>query len=187
VDPVRARDPDALASFYDRRAGKVREYCSVVCPAQFVDEATFVAFRDFLGRMMDAGPDADLDDLLWKATRGAAAGRAEVRADGRDSSRRSGTAAPEATCLAMPELLAAYASGELRRNGQLDRHLVECAVCRATATRFRAAESAFTREPREQPPKVIRRAWLEIAAGRSDGSNPRSTRSPGWAQTGREG
>ena len=151
----------------------------MICPAQFVDEATFVAFRDFLGRLADRDPDADadidLDELLWAATRGAAAGRAEVRAERRDVrasergiSRRKPPAEPEATCLAMPELLAAYASGELRRSGELDRHLVECVLCRATAKRFRAAEAAFTREPREQPPKVIRRVWLQIASGGRD-------------------
>jgi hypothetical protein len=172
VDPVRARDPDALASFYDRRAGKVREYCAIICPPQFVDEATFVAFRDFLGRLPDndSHVDINLDELLWKATRGAAAGRAEIRPEGRDltasqRSSRRGVAAPDpdTTCLAMPELLAAYASGELRRNGELDRHVVGCPFCRVTATRFRAAEAAFAREPREQPSKAIRRAWLQIA------------------------
>jgi hypothetical protein len=140
----------------------------MVCPSQLVDEATFVAFRDFLGRLVTADPDADLDDLLWKATRGAAAGRAEVNSNSREgggATRSATQREPEATCLAMPELLAAYASGELPRNGQLDRHLVGCTVCRATATRFRAAEGALTIKPREQPPKVIRRAWLEIARG----------------------
>jgi len=131
----------------------------MICPSQFVDEATFVSFRDFLGRLPDAGADTDLDDLLWKATRGAAAGRADVR-DGAPSE-------PGATCLAMPELLAAYASGELRRNGELDRHLAECPVCRGTATRFRAAESAFGTDSEERPPTVIRRAWLELATGRT--------------------
>lgn len=174
MDPVRARDLDALGHFYDRHAGNVREYCAVVCPAELVDEATFVAFADFLGRLASADPDADLDDLLWKATRGAAAGRAEVRGEGRQtaaSPRGPARTEPDATCLAMPELLAAYASRELPRNGQLDRHLVGCAVCRATARRFREAEGALTTTPRQEPPKFIRRAWLEIA--RSNGRAPK--------------
>jgi hypothetical protein len=172
VDPIRARDPDALATFYDRRAGNVRRYCALVCPPQFVDEATFVAFRDFLARMAEAEAEADLDDLLWKATRGAAAGRAEVRPDVQDAPaprgglRQSIRTEPGTTCLAVPELLAAYVSGELARNGELDRHLVECGVCRATATRFRDAEAAFTRDWEDQPPQAIRRAWLEIATSR---------------------
>jgi hypothetical protein len=160
VDPVRARDPDALANFYDRHAGNVREYCALICPEPFVDEATFVAFRDFLARMADADADADLDELLWKAARGAAAGRADVFAEVGDGDAET---QPEATCLAMPELLAAYVSGELPRLGDLDRHLVDCAVCRSTAIRFRDAEGAFTHSAEEQPPPAIRRAWIEIA------------------------
>ena len=166
VDAVRARDRDALASFYDERAGRVREYCALVCPAELVDEATLVAFVDFLGRLDRAPASLDLDELLCTSTRGAAAGRAEVGeapASSRSARRRSPRAEPGPTCLAMPELLAAYASGELASNGQLDQHLVECAVCRTTATRFRQAEGAFTREPREQPPDEVRRVWLEIA------------------------
>jgi hypothetical protein len=159
VDTVPTQD--ALARFYDERAGNVRQYCAVICPGQFVDEATFVAFRDFLARLAEAGPDADVEDLLWKATRGAAAGRAEVRAELQASGERS---EPGATCLAMPELLAAYVSGELPRNSELDEHLLQCTVCRSTAVRFRDAEGAFTAEPSEQPPEAIRRAWLEIAS-----------------------
>jgi hypothetical protein len=163
VDPAHRRE--TLASFYDEHAGKVRQYCTMICPAQFVDEATFVAFRDFLARLAEAGPDADADDLLWKATRGAAAGRAEVsahvdHAGGFPQARIE----PGATCLAMPELLAAYVSGELPRNSELDEHLVECKVCRSTAIRFRDAEAAFTTEAHEQPPEAIRRAWLEVAS-----------------------
>jgi hypothetical protein len=170
VDPVRARDPDALVRFYDSHAANVRQYCAIVCPAELVDEATFVAFADFLGRLdrADADADVDLDDLLRKATRGAAAGRAAVSGDAGSTnaprgSRRAVRTEPEATCLAMPELLAAYASGELPRNGQLDRHLVGCSVCRATATRLRDAEGAFTLSARQSPPNDIRRAWIEIA------------------------
>jgi hypothetical protein len=173
MDPARARE--ALASFYDGRAGKVREYCATVCPAEFVDEATFAAFRDFLGRMGNAGPDTDVDDLLWKATRGAAAGRAEVREAG--DPQHGGFPQPKptepgATCLAMPELIAAYVSGELPRNSKLDRHLVECPVCRRTAKRFREAEGAFSAEPHEQPPEAIRRAWLEIATSEHAAERP---------------
>jgi hypothetical protein len=171
VDPVRARDPDALARFYDRHAGNVREYCAIVCPTELVDEATLVAFADFLGRLAKADPDTDLDDLLWKAARGAAAGRAEVSRDAasdapaRRASRRARPKEPEATCLAMPELLAAYASGEIPRNVELEQHLFTCSICRATASRFRAAEDAISLPSQEEPPQVIRRAWLELARG----------------------
>jgi hypothetical protein len=162
VDPAHRRE--TLATFYDEHAGQVKHYCEMICPAQFVDEATFVAFRDFLARLAEAGPDPDADDLLWKATRGAAAGRAEVRAYVDRSGGFQTRTEPGATCLAMPELLAAYVSGELPRNSELDEHLLECPVCRSTAIRFRDAESAFTTESREQPPEAIRRAWLEVAS-----------------------
>jgi hypothetical protein len=170
VTALRARSPESLGGFYDEHAGRVREYCALICPAELVDEATFVAFVDFLGRLQGARDSDDLDELLWKATRGSAAGRAEVRdapSAKRGASRRSGRSDPGPICRAMPELLAAYASGELARNAQLDKHLLECSVCRTTATRFRQAEGAFTREPREQPPEEIRRVWLEIALGES--------------------
>jgi len=166
VDSVLARDPEALAAFYDRRAGTVREYCALICPADLVDEATFVAFVDFLGRVDAAGEDADFDELLWRSTRGSAAGRVQVAdapsSDG-PASDPTGVTEPGPICRAMPELLAAYVSGELAPDAELDRHLVECAVCRRTAKRFREAEAAFTREPGESPPEEIRRRWLEIA------------------------
>jgi hypothetical protein len=167
------RDPDALAIFYDERAGRVREYSVLVCQAPLVEEATFAAFIDFLGRLAETGPDADLDDLMRKATRSAAAGRAEVRAEVREvvvparhrrSARKPAPASgPGPICQAMPELLAAYANGELAGQEQLDEHLAGCSVCRTTATRFRRGEAAFTREPSRAPDEEIRRVWLEIA------------------------
>ncbi|MDQ6775383.1 MAG: hypothetical protein M3071_03980 [Actinomycetota bacterium] len=164
MDPVDTRD--AWASFYDGHAANVRQYCAMICPAQFVDEATFVAFRDFLARLAEAGPDPDVDDLLRKATRGAAAGRVEVRAQIEEAAEglAQTRTEPGPACLAMPELIAAYVSGELPRDSGLDEHVVECAVCQSTAIRFRDAESAFTAELSEQPPDAIRRAWLEIAS-----------------------
>jgi hypothetical protein len=168
VTALRARSQESLAGFYDEHAGRVREYCALICPSELIDEATFVAFVDFLGRMDGARADEDLDELLWKATRGAAAGRAEVRdapTSKRAGSRRSARSEAGPICRAMPELLAAYASGELARNAQLDKHLLECSVCRTTATRFRQAEGAFTQETNELPPVEIRRVWLEIAMG----------------------
>ncbi|HWC87388.1 MAG TPA: hypothetical protein VG388_12680 [Solirubrobacteraceae bacterium] len=168
-----ARDPEALASFYDEYAGKVREYCVLACRAPLVEEATFAAFIDFLGRLTEAGEGADLDDLLRKATRSAAAGRAEVRSEVREvvvpsRHRRGGRkhaspSGPGPVCQAMPELLAAYANGELAGHEELDDHLAGCSVCRTTTTRFRRAEAAFTREASQSPDEEIRRVWLEVA------------------------
>ena len=168
MNHLRARDPDAFARLYDERAGRVRAYCELICPPHLVDEATFCSFVDFLGRLDDADADADLDQLLWKATRGSAAGRLELQdapTTDRTSLRRTPRTQPGSLCRAMPELLAAYASRELTRNDQLDEHLLACSICRTTATRFRQAEGAFTQEPRELPPEEIRRVWLEIALG----------------------
>lgn len=181
MDLVRARDPDALASFYDGHAARANEYCALVYDPDHVDDAPLATFVDFLGRLASAGADVNLDELLWKVTRGAAAGRAEVRAEvgvvpvgavpvgavpasPRSAVHRSARTEPSATCFAMPELLAASASGELRHR-QVDRHLVDCSVCQAAVERFRQAEGTFAREPREQPSGEIRRAWLEIARG----------------------
>jgi hypothetical protein len=183
-----SRDPEALASFYDERAGRVSEYCMLVCQSALVDEATFAAFIDFLGRLTEVGPEADLDDLLRKATRSAAAGRAEVRAEVREvvvparhrrSARKPAPAlGPGAICQAMPELLAAYANGELAGHEQLDEHLAGCSVCRTTATRFRRAEAAFTREPSRAPDQEIRRVWLEIAVRGAPRNDPEVNRRP---------
>ena len=176
MNPLRARGRDALASFYDEHAAKVREYCRLICPPALVDEATFVSFVDLLGRL-EQGRQArwppppvpegagDVEEILWKATRGSAAGRAEVfdAPHSDEAPGRSGASTPSDVCRAMPELLAAYASGELTRNTELDRHLVECSVCRTTAMRFRQAEGAFSREASEMPPAEVRRVWLEIA------------------------
>lgn len=177
VTALRSRDPKRLAGFYDEHAARVKEYCALICPSPLVDEAAFVAFVDFLGRLDGADAEEDMDELLWKATRGSAAGRAEVRdapSPKRLGGRRSAKSEPGPICRAMPELLAAYASGELARTGQLDKHLLECSVCRTTATRFRQAEGAFTRKSRDLPSEEIRRVWLEIAA-----SAPRSGASRG--------
>lgn len=171
---LRARDPETIADFYDRRAGTVREYCLLVCEARSVADATLASFIDFLGRLDEVGDDADVDELLWKATRSAAAGRAEVRVESRQvpSPHRFRRTAPVATapgriCRAMPELLAAYANGELVRREPVDEHLADCAMCRTTVTRFRRAEGAFTREPSGQPDAKVREAWLELTARRA--------------------
>lgn len=167
-----ARDPAALASFYDDHAGRVREYCLLAVGPEAVEEATFASFVDFLGRLAESGDVEDLEELLRKATRSAAAGRTEVRSEAREVQapahrpnfrKSSHGSEPGPVCHAMPELLAAYANGELTGSEQLDEHLEGCAVCRTTATRFRRAEAAFDRVPSREPDPEIRQVWLEIA------------------------
>jgi hypothetical protein len=149
---LRARDRDALAGFFDARAGYVHAYCASICPPDDVDAATLAAFVEFLTRAPGAGSDDDLDLLLVKATRSSAAGRVEVR-----------SSAP--VCRAMPEVLAARANGEHIRSEQaFAAHLDDCATCRETATRLLGAEQSLKGEPRGGPAADVKETWLEIAA-----------------------
>jgi hypothetical protein len=153
VDLVLSGDQDALAGFYDGRAPSVYQYCAQICPTQQVEEAVLAAFADFLGRVRAAGADADLDDLLRKSTRSAAASRMRV-AKSRDP-----------VCRSMPELIAARANGELPHGeGPINAHLETCRSCRQTAQKLVDAEDALAQPASRQPPEEVRTAWLLIAA-----------------------
>jgi hypothetical protein len=169
---IREGDPDAVAGFYDGRAGSVREYCATLCPAGLVDAATLAAFVDFLGRLENAGDDADVDELVLQATRTSAAGRLRIVGPTSAVDRllgRGGQAGNQPECQSMPELLAAEANGELpaEQHGHRE-HLEDCRVCRVTEARLREAEWAFIRQPEGQPGLDVRRRWLEIAARRGE-------------------
>jgi hypothetical protein len=138
------------------RAGYVRAYCAAVCAAADVDDATLAAFVEFLARTDGAGTDDDLDLLLVKATRGAAAGRMAI-----DSSKPK--------CRAMPQLLSASANGELVRDEKpFEAHLDDCATCRDTARRLLNAEQTLKGEPGSEPDGAVRDSWLAIAEHRND-------------------
>ncbi len=149
---IAGRDPDAAAGFFDAHAPGVRRYSKWVAPPERIDEATLAAFVDFLGRVAAAPPGADLEDLLRKATRSAAASRAEV------------TGAREPECHAMPELLAATINEELvRDDAPLRAHLKRCGHCRQTAERLAQADGAWITSAGEAaPPEHVRSAWLEL-------------------------
>jgi hypothetical protein len=152
ADMIRARDRDALSGFFDGRAGYVIAYCSEVCPER-ARECAIAAFVEFLARVAVAGPDADLDLLLVKATRGCAAARIDVGQH-------------PAVCQAAPELLAASANGELAHDDEaLAGHLEGCATCQATAQQLLDAERALKEPPSADPPADVRDAWLRIALG----------------------
>jgi hypothetical protein len=153
---ILADDSDAIAGFRDAHIHKIRAYCEEACPADLVEEARDAAFVDFLGRLrLSDAREVDLDDLLLKATRAAAAGRFDVSAGAESGGRRGHTKAPEQICLAIPELLAAYANGELAtEERQARRHLERCPVCTATVERMNRAERRF----------VEARGWDEPAA-----------------------
>jgi hypothetical protein len=152
-DLILSGDQDALAGYYDGRAPSVYAYCHEVCNGEQVEEAVLASFADFLGRLRAAGSEADLDDLLRKSTRTAAASRMRV-AKGRD-----------ATCRSMPELIAARANGELPHgDGPINAHLEHCRSCRQAAQRLVEAEDALVGSASRQPPEEVRTAWLLIAA-----------------------
>jgi hypothetical protein len=165
---IRAGDPDAVAGFYDARAAGIREYCASVVAAELVDEATLASFIDLLGRVREANDGGDLDELLLKATRTAAAARTRVYLPasrfGRLLGRRE-RPAPEAVCHSTPDLLAAEANGELAAApAALLQHIRHCTACKTTAARIHGAEWAFTREPAGEPGAGVRRRWLALAA-----------------------
>jgi hypothetical protein len=127
---IRNGDADAFAGFYDSRIAVVRAYCDELCVPELADDAVRAAFVDFLGRLRQTDEEIDLDELLRKAARSAAAVRMPV--------------VPNAACAAMPELLAADANHERRGDAAaIQRHLERCASCRRTAARLMQAERAF--------------------------------------------
>jgi hypothetical protein len=158
VDLILSGDQDALAGYYDGRAPSVYQYCAQICPSQQVEEAVLASFADFLGRVRAAGADADLDELLRRSARSAAASRMKV-AKSRDP-----------VCHSMPELIAARANGELPHGeGPIKAHLEDCRSCRQTAQRLIDAEDALVQSATRQPPEEVRTAWLLIATKRTEG------------------
>jgi hypothetical protein len=117
---------DGDAAAVRRRA--VEAYCREFCPperaAAVVDEV-----------LAATPPEAGTDELL-NATRIAAAGAVAQAA---------ALANVAAGCLSTPSLLALRSRGDLdrKRRRDLDRHLEDCLVCRATELRAARAERAF--------------------------------------------
>src|SRR3954452_8593995 len=107
---IAARDPDAVAGFYDARAGAVRSYCARLVAPGDLDRACVRAFALALAAI---GPGSEPGGTLRAATRKAAA--EHVRVDGVDSGRSGllGRGRSERACQLMPQLLAARAGGEL--------------------------------------------------------------------------
>jgi hypothetical protein len=150
---IAAGDIDAAAGFYDAHAPSVLQYCAEICPAELIDEATLAAFVDFRGRLLSAPPDADLDQLLARATRVAAASRMDV------------PDAQHPECRLLPELVAARLNGETRHGEHtVNAHARSCRACQRTVERLAGAEDAMVRAPTVEPPSHVRAAWLELAA-----------------------
>jgi hypothetical protein len=152
---IRAGDRGAIEELLDRLGGSVERYCAELCPPAAVRDAVLVAFSDFFARLDHAPHDADPDQLLLMATRSAASGRAEVRAQpqspapnakrGLAHRHRGPTATGDTVCPAVPELLAAAANGELRAGEALMAHVEACPTCRDTSQRMEAAAAAHER------------------------------------------
>jgi outer membrane biosynthesis protein TonB len=171
VDLILSGDQDALAGYYDGRAPSVYEYCAQVSRNEHVEEAVLASFADFLGRVRAAGAEADLDELLRKSTRTAAASRMQV------------SHSRDATCRSMPELIAARANGELPHDeGPIKAHLEGCRSCRQAAQRLVDAEDALVRSASRQPPEEVRTAWLLIASKGDRQPEPGETTRPPAAE-----
>jgi hypothetical protein len=138
---IRRDDPDAIAGFRDAHLNRVLAYCAEVCSEQLADEASTSAFVQFLARMSaDESDSIDLEEELLKATRVAAAGRMDVHS----STSSRGTGAPETVCLALPELLAARANGDIQFNeDEMQQHTSACSICTTTIERLQRAEAGF--------------------------------------------
>ncbi len=131
VELIAGRHPGTAVDYYDAKAPIVRDYCAELCPPELVDDALLGAFIDLRARAAAAPRDADLDDLLRKAARAAAAARIQPN---------EGFNAP---CRVVPDLLGAAMSDELADDRALNRHLGVCERCGAVAERFRRAEQAI--------------------------------------------
>ena len=146
-------DPDALEGYYDAHAGTVHEYCAQLCPAARISEAVLAAFTDFLSRVTTAQPDVDLDELLRKSARVAAASRMDL------------TGMRDPVCRFVPEVIAARTNGEHRRDPvAVDKHLDACRFCQTTAQRLLDAEETLRGSSARPGPADVRTAWLDIAS-----------------------
>ena len=136
---IASGDEDAIAGFRDAHVDKVQAYCTVACEPGKANDACEAAFVDFLGRALTT-PESErrqLEELLLKATRSAAAARFRVPDTAPAPTR------PE-LCAATPELLAARANGELPADDHgLSAHLKHCPRCRASAAQIERADAAF--------------------------------------------
>ena len=146
-------DPDALEGYYDAHAGTIHEYCAQLCPAARISEAVLAALTDFLGRVATAQPDVDLDELLRKSARVAAASRMDL------------TGMRDPVCRFVPEVMVARTNGEHRRDpAAVDKHLDACRFCQTTAQRLLDAEETLRGNSARPAPADVRTAWLGIAS-----------------------
>jgi hypothetical protein len=138
-------DLDVIAGFREAHAHKIRSYCEEACRPELAETACEAALRELLARLRAREVEpVDVEEMLLQATRSAAAGRFQVETAPRRLRRSRVPSDP--TCLAMPELLAAHANGELTGDASpIEHHLERCLTCARTIARMTHAERAFAR------------------------------------------
>jgi hypothetical protein len=152
---VRDGEPAALAALVDRRGGAVLAYCEEVAAPGHAAAAAGDAFARFRREVVAAEEPRLLDPealLLRSARQASAAVAVRTVAPRGLLARRLG-----ATCVLVPELLAARAEGTLTTADRLrlSRHLERCAGCREAEERFVAGERAYRDAPSEPPPPKV--------------------------------
>jgi hypothetical protein len=148
---VRDGEPAALAALVDRRGAAVLAYCEEVAAPGTGPVAAGEAFATFRRVVVAADEPRSLDPeaVLLRGTRQAAAAAAARTVAPRGVLvRRLG-----ATCVLVPELLAARAEGSLTAADRLrlSGHLERCAGCREAEERFAAGERAYREAPSAPP------------------------------------
>jgi hypothetical protein len=148
---VRDGEPAALHALVDRRGAAVLAYCERVAEPDRAVAAAGDAFGRFRHDVVAAAEPRKLDPeaLLLRGTRLAAAAAAPRTVPPRGLlARRLG-----ATCMLVPELLAARAEGTLSPADRLrlGRHLERCDSCREAEDRFEAGERAYQEAPSAPP------------------------------------
>ena len=159
---LRARDPDALASFLGSWSGVVDRYCRAVCEPGLVAEAVEVTFADFLEKV-DEHPirDSHLESALKRSTRLTAAEAARI--DWEEPGPLEDDEPPLFDCELTPLLLAGSprAPASVEARARMDEHLLACARCQASASRFSTAEDAFSGSKEADVPDEVLEALLE--------------------------
>jgi hypothetical protein len=174
---VRDGEPAALNALVERRGTAVLAYCEEVAEPGGATAAAGEAFARFRREVVAADEPRALDPeaVLLRGTRQAAAAAAPRSVAQRGLlARRLG-----ATCVLVPELLAARAERSLTTADRLrlSRHLERCSSCREAEERFERGEQAWREAPNTPPAPEVADQLLAALRGAApiterDGSEP---------------
>ena len=162
AERLRARDPEAIASFLSLWTGPVHGYGAAVCEPDLVLEATAIAFAD-LFQKVETHPidDAHLESALMRSTRLAAGEAATVD---KNEAAPSDNGGASFKCEMTPLFLAgsprAPVGVEVLR--RMRDHIGTCARCQATEMRFVVAQDSFLAAREDKVPDQVLDAVLEI-------------------------